>query len=92
MYCLSALKKFSDMEPQAIRGILVEIEQLYQQGLDLQVSDLKYMLTSLPSQFTGLQLLCYLYVGLQMTDPDKDIGVDLGDAYAQAKRMYKRGM
>jgi len=92
MYCLSALKKFNDMEPQAIRAVLAEIKQLHQHGLDIQASDLKYTLTSLPGNFTGLQLLCYLYVGLQMTDTNRDMGVNLDGAYAQAKRMYERGM
>ena len=92
MYCLSALKKFNDMEPQAIRAVLAEIEQLHQQGMDIYSSDLKYTLTSLPGNFTGLQLLCYRYVGLQMTDPDRNMGVNLDGAYAQAKRMYERGM
>ena len=92
MYCLSALKKFNDMEPHAIRAVLVEIEQLHQHGLDIHASDLKYTLTSMTGNFTGLQLLCYRYVGLQMTDPNRDMGVDLDGAYAQAKRMYERGM
>jgi len=49
-----------------------------------------YTLKSIPSeQFTGLHLLCLMYVGFQKIEPDMDTGLDFKEAYTLALDAYK---
>ena len=60
-----------------------------QRGLDYASSDQKYTLHSLPGeQFSGLQLICLMYVGFKDIDPTVDIGVDLSQPYQRALQMH----
>ena len=51
------------------------------------VLDVGVGLQSLPGTFSGLQLTCYMYVGMQMVSPSMDIGFDLSLEYQAAKRL-----
>lgn len=91
MYCLDALQRFEDMERQQILGIVSEIAMLGRSGLDYASSEQKYTLRSLPGQYSGLHLMCLMYVGFKIVDPAADIGMDLADAYAAAQALHKSG-
>jgi len=47
----------------------------------------KYMLRSLPGNFSGLHLLCLQYVGFKIIDPTVDIGFDIAAEYEEARRL-----
>lgn len=47
----------------------------------------KYTLKTLQGQFSGLQLVSYLYVGMKKLAPDADPGIDLAREYAQALEL-----
>ena len=51
----------------------------------------KYTLKTLPGQFSGLQLVAYLYVGMKKLAPDADAGIDLAREYAQALELMAGG-
>jgi tetratricopeptide (TPR) repeat protein len=90
MYCLSALQKYSAMSRSEVQAIAFEIALLGQGGLDIHNPDREYRINSLPGEFTGLQLLCYMYVGFQIIDPSVDIGADLLDEYQAALSMFEK--
>jgi tetratricopeptide (TPR) repeat protein len=86
-YCLAAFEKFEQMNLLQIRGVVSEIAMLGNSGFDLSNPERNYQINSLPGDFTGIQLICYMYVGFQMIDPDIDIGFDLSKEYQLAKKM-----
>jgi hypothetical protein len=48
----------------------------------------KYQLKSLPGDFSGLNLVCLMYVAFKSFAPETDVGFDLSKEYAAAKSMY----
>jgi tetratricopeptide (TPR) repeat protein len=88
-YCLAALEKYSEMSRSEVREIAFEIGMLGQRGLDIHNPEKKYELESMSGEFTGLQLLCYMYVGFQIIDPSVDVGADLSDEYKAAMSMFE---
>ena len=93
MYMLGALKRFADMDPITIRQIASEIALVGMNGLDYASSEQKYTLRFLPSeQFSGLQLMCLMYVAFKKVDPAVDTGIRLDRAYQEALQMYEMGM
>ena len=66
MYCLSALQLFEKKTKEEIKEIGFEIALLGSQGIDPKNSEKHYNLASIPGkQFSGLQLLAYMYVAWQ---------------------------
>jgi tetratricopeptide (TPR) repeat protein len=88
MYCLSALEKFEKLGQQKARAITSEIAMLGRGGFDINNPDKKYTLKSLDGEFSGLQLLSYMYVGLKRMEPNRDFGIDLGQEYEAALKLY----
>lgn len=90
MYCLSALQRFENMNREEITGIVGEIAVLGQSGLDYATPDKKYTLQSLPGEeFSGLQLMCLMYVGFKDVNPALDVGMDLEAPYTTALKMHE---
>jgi hypothetical protein len=58
-------------------------------GLDIHNSEKKYQLQSLPGEYSGMQLLSYMYVAFQMLDPTVDVGADLSAEYEEAVSMFE---
>ena len=93
MYMLGALQRFEHMDPVTIRQVAGEIAVLGYSGLDYASSEQKYILRFLPDErFSGLQLMCLMYVGFKQVDPGIDTGVPLDDAYQEALKLYATGM
>ena len=53
-------------------------------GLDINDPEPKYRLKSAPGEFSGLQLVAIMYVGLKRLAPDTDSSIDLSEEYALA--------
>ena len=90
MYCLAALEKFSEMPIQDVHRITSEIALLGRNGLSVDDPNRTYKLDSMPGEFTGLQLVSYMYVGFQMIEPSMDIGFDLSAEYQTAKALFSK--
>ena len=60
-------------------------------GIDQAIGAAKYRLKSMPGEFSGLNLLCLMYVGFQRIEPGMDIGFDLRREYEAARGMVARG-
>lgn len=90
MYCAGALEKFAEMSPAEVQRIASEIAIKSQTGLDPNDPAQKYELKSLPGRFSGLHLLCLMYVAFKSFAPKMDIGFDLGAEYAAALTLHGR--
>lgn len=89
MYCLSALRLFAE-SPDKLQPVTFEITLLGRQGLDMNDPAPKYTLKTLQGQFSGLQLVSYLYVGMKKLAPDADPGIDLAREYDQAFKLMQQ--
>jgi tetratricopeptide (TPR) repeat protein len=90
MYCLSAMKLFAQ-SPEKRQAVTFEVAMLGRGGLDINDSARKYTLKSLPGNFSGLQLVSYMYVGIKQLAPTQDPGIDLSSEYSQAKQLFDAG-
>ena len=88
MYCLSAIEKFEKMSEEEVKRIGFEIATKGRSGFDTNDPAPKYQLKSLPGDFSGLNLVCYMYVAFKSIAPQTDIGFDLSKEYAAAKSMH----
>jgi len=88
-YCLEALEYFASKPLDTVRRVVYEIALLGREGLDIHNPERQYRLTSLPGTHSGLELLCYLYVGIAKLDPTVDIGFDLSREYAAALALFQ---
>jgi Tfp pilus assembly protein PilF len=92
-HMLAALQRFSKLAPDQIQKIAFEIAVLGMDGINYIAGEEQYTLKTLPGeQFSGLQLLCLQYAGFQLTHPEIDTQIPLGDAYRMAKGMFDAGM
>jgi len=92
MYCLSALERFEKMSRPEITEIVSEIAILGQSGLDYASSEQKYRLVAVPGEtFSGLQLMCLMYVGFKDIQPTVDVGMDLREPYEMALKLHREG-
>ena len=90
MYCLDAIERFEKILRAEVRRIALEVAVLGKKGLDVNGPVQKYRLKSLPGAFSGLHLVCLMYVGFKIVAPDKDIGFDLSKEYAAAEALHAR--
>ena len=91
MYCLSAIEKFSKMSHAEIQRCAYEIAMLGTKGIKVNDPDKRYTLKSIEGTFSGLQLVCYQFVGFKRIAPQLDIGFDLSKEYEAALRISERG-
>jgi len=86
-YCLGAINFFKKKSMKEIQAISFEIALKGRSGLDINDPQKKYQIISMPGTFTGLQLVCYMYVGFKLIAPERDIGIDLSNEYRDALRL-----
>jgi len=90
IYCLSAWQRFEKMRRDEILKVVSEIAILGQSGLNYASPEQKYRLASLPGEsFSGLQLMCLMYVGFKDLQPALDVGMDLSEPYQMALKLHK---
>jgi hypothetical protein len=76
------------MDAEEVRGVAFEIALLGRNGLDTNDSTPKYELRSLPSRYTGLQLVSMMFVGFKQVEPTLDAGFDLSKEYEAAQQLF----
>jgi len=83
------LQYFEDKHLSDIQNVGFEIAMLGRQGIDPSNSEKKYHLKSIPGkEFTGLQLLAYMYAAFQVIDPFLDTGMNFKKEYETAKEKF----
>ena len=71
-----------------VQQIGFEIAATGQRGLDTNDPTPKYQLKSLAGNFSGLHLVCLMYVAFKSIALDTDIGFDLSKEYAAAQALH----
>ena len=87
VFCLLALEKFKEIGRERTQTVVFEIASLGSSGLNIQDRTPRCRLLSLPGNFSPLQLVVYMYVGLKKLTPQDDAGIDFSKEYAVALRM-----
>lgn len=90
-YLLSALQRFEQKTESEVKDITFEIARKGQSGLDINNPEKEYTLGTMEGEFTGLQLVCYMYVGFKEIEPSLDSGIDLSDEYSMALNLFNSG-
>jgi tetratricopeptide (TPR) repeat protein len=85
-FCREAMRLFAAMPADEVKRITMEIAMLGTKGLSVSNPTARHTLRSLPGEFSGLQLLCYEYVGFKIIDSSVDIGFDIAAEYEEASR------
>lgn len=88
MYCLAALQKFEKMSPAEIRKIGFEIATLGTKGINPNDASARYKLQAIPGDFSGLELLCYMFAAFKRIEPSADIGFDVRKEYDAALSLH----
>jgi hypothetical protein len=86
-YMIGAMKRFAEIPREQVGRVVMEIAQRGQGGLEINNPFKRYSLTNLDGDFSGLQLLCYMHVGMALFDPGVDCGSGLQREYNIAKGM-----
>ena len=86
-YMQGALDQFAGKTKPEIGHIVLEIGLLGQGGLRINDSEVRYSLKKLPGDFSGLQLLSIMHVGIRLFDPNADTGTGLDREYEMALAM-----
>ena len=86
-YMMSAMKRYAAMPREEAGRVTMEIARVGETGLEINNPSKRYSLTNLDGDFSGLQLLCYMHVGLALFDPSVDCGSGLQREFEIAKGM-----
>jgi tetratricopeptide (TPR) repeat protein len=88
IYCLKSLHYFDNKSIKEVQRVSFEIALKGRSGLDINDPSQKYQLDSLQGKFSGLELVCYMYVGFKLFASEMDVGIDLSEEYKAALRQF----
>jgi hypothetical protein len=92
-FCLDALRRFEGKRRDEVLAVASEIGLLGMRGIDHESPEKRYSLAAWPGeQFSGLHLLCLMYVGFKIVDPKVDTGLDFASVYDMAFEAHKAVM
>jgi tetratricopeptide (TPR) repeat protein len=86
-YMQGALDELARKSRQEVGQIVLEIARLGEHGLKINEPDVRYTLKTLPGDFSGLQLVSIMHVGIRLLDPTADTGTGLDREYELATAM-----
>ena len=87
-YCLGAMQQLSNMDAAELKKLTLELAMVGRNGFEVQNPASRYRVKGLEGEFSGLAMVCFLYVAMQRIAPGTDIGFDLAEEYEIAKRMF----
>ncbi len=86
-YMQGAMDTFAKRAPAEVAKVVMEIAQLGQSGLQINQPEVRYSLKTLPGEFSGLQLVSIMHVGIRQLDAKADPGTGLDREYETALAM-----
>lgn len=90
MYCLGALRRYARLTPEQAHTLFHDIALQGAQGFDLDNADRQYAVRVFPGEtFSGLNMVCLLYVGIKHLALPMDIGFDLNREYDLADQIWR---
>jgi len=84
VFCLAALETFKEVGRERTKAVVFELASLGRSGLDINDQTSRLRVLSLPGEFSALQLVVYMYVGLKKTAPGTEPGIDFSAEYTFA--------
>ncbi len=90
-YCLAAMQHFVRLSPKEIQKLTFDIALLGRNGFDVHDPEKRYKVKGLPGKQSGLELVCFMYVGFRYVDESVDIGFDLSREYEAALSLLDLG-
>ena len=87
MYMQSAIEEFATLGRVEIAEITMEIVLLGEKGLQINNPDVRYTLTTKPGDYSGLQLVSIMHVGIKLLDLNAETGTGLDREYALASGL-----
>jgi len=89
MYLSSALEAYRELDLEGQKQLLAEAGAVGQKGLKINDPEQKHHLQTFGggSTVSALQVVCILYVGVQLLLPGEDAGIDFAREYELAKGM-----
>jgi tetratricopeptide (TPR) repeat protein len=88
MYMQNTLERFADIPQQEVGQIVLEIARLGQSGLAVNDPRKRYHLKTLSGEFSGLELVSMMHVGMRMFDPNAEMQTGLDREYEIAVSLY----
>ena len=80
-YIKDALKRFQSMDVTQIRNLSFELAMIGNRGLNINDPTTKHQFQTWPGEYTGLQLISFMYAAFQQFAPSTDLGIDLSREY-----------
>jgi len=87
VFCLAALETFKEVGRERTQAVAFEIASLASSGINIKDRTSRFRLLGLPGEFSALQLVVYMVVGLKKVAPRADAGIDFSREYAFALAM-----
>ena len=89
-YIMHALKMFDEMGPDRRNRVVLEIAKVGAEGLDINSPERRHAIKGLPGDYTALQLVSFMYTGMQQVDPSVSTGADFSREYQAALEFLGR--
>jgi hypothetical protein len=70
------------------RSFLLELSKAGGNGFEVHNPQSRYRVKGLNGEFSGLAMVCFLYVAMQRLRPGTDMGFDIHEEYAAAKKLF----
>jgi tetratricopeptide (TPR) repeat protein len=88
-YCLDALQRFAQISQSDLQKLTLEIAMAGRDGFAVHDPNRRYCVKGLDGEFSGLAMVCFLYVAMRRIAPGTNIGFDLAAEYEQAKSIFE---
>jgi len=89
-YMVDALDAFEGMTPAEVQQVGFEAAMLGRRGLDLNKTEPRYTLRTLPGDYSALNVVAIMYAAFRQFAPETDLGIDLSREYQAAVAMRAR--
>jgi hypothetical protein len=83
------MKRFAKMSPAELQKLTLDLAMAGRVGFAVHDPNRRYRCKGLEGEFTGLAMVCFLYVAMQRMAPGTDIGFDLAAEYEKAKILFE---
>jgi hypothetical protein len=91
-YCLAAMRRFAPMTQGDLQKLTLELAMAGRNGFAVHDPDSRYRAKGLDGDFSGLAMVCHMYVAMRRVAPEAEVGFDLAAEYEQAEKMFKAQM
>jgi hypothetical protein len=89
-YFLDILKHLDRMDVETVQHVAADAALAGKDGLDYGDPDKRYHVPAYGEEMlSGLEVMCIMYAAFKRVAPERDISIDLHDAYAKALALHE---